>query len=210
MDVDIMSLCSSPGSVERSLVIHLILSTFAGEEIQLTIELQEFDRLNEFENAVLEQLPYIGESSTFGCELDFVHKDTRKMLVDPIWDTLRDNNCFNLIVRQCFTEAEHKGQLKSKARAVRVPYNTTDRILPQAFSHNTEVRHVQVEAGIRIIGEAAWRSCLRLQIVHQPSTVVCLQNGVFRRCYALRTVLAPGCKQFGIKVPLPDANRGHQ
>ena len=131
--------------------------------------MQEFDRLNEFENAVLEQLPYIGESSTFGCELDFVHKDTREMLVDPIWDTLRDNNCFNLIVRQCFTEAEHKGQLKSKVRAIRVPCNTTDRILPHAFSHNTEVRHVQVEAGIRIIGEAAWRSCLRLQVVQLPS-----------------------------------------
>ena len=36
------------------------------------------DGLNEFENAVLENLPYIGECSTFGCELDFVHKDTRK------------------------------------------------------------------------------------------------------------------------------------
>ena len=58
---DAMSLCSSPVSEERSLVLHLILITFAGEEIQLTIELQEFDRLNEFENAVLEQLPYIGE-----------------------------------------------------------------------------------------------------------------------------------------------------
>ena len=45
---DIMSLCSSPGSEERSLVIHLILITLAGEEIQLTVELQEFDRLNEF------------------------------------------------------------------------------------------------------------------------------------------------------------------
>ena len=37
---DIMSLCSSPVSEERSLVLHLILITFAGEEIQLTIELQ--------------------------------------------------------------------------------------------------------------------------------------------------------------------------
>ena len=32
---DIMSLCSSPGSEEKSPVIHLILITFAGEEIQL-------------------------------------------------------------------------------------------------------------------------------------------------------------------------------
>ena len=30
--------------------------------------------------------------------------------------------------------------------------------------------------------------------------LVCLQHGVFRRCYSLRTVLALGCKQFGIAV----------
>ena len=93
------------------------------------------------------------------------------MLVDPIWDTLRDNNCFNLIVRQSFTEVEHNGQLKSRVKAIRVPSNSAGRILPHAFSHNTEVRHVQVEAGIRIIGEAAWRSCLRLQVVQLPNTV---------------------------------------
>ena len=52
--------------------------TLAGEETQLTIELQEFDRLHEFENAVLEQLPKIGESSTFGCELDFLSAVTHK------------------------------------------------------------------------------------------------------------------------------------
>ena len=87
---DISSQGSSQVSEERSLVLHLILTTFAGDEIQLSIELQEFDRLNEFENAVLENLPYIGECSTFGCELDFVHKDTRRIVADPIWDTLRE------------------------------------------------------------------------------------------------------------------------
>ena len=152
---DAMSLCSSQGSEERSLVLHLMLTTFAGEEIQLAIDPQEYDRLNEFENAALDQVPYLGESSTFGCELQLVHKDTHKVLVDPIWNTLRDNNCFNVIVRQCFVEAEHKGQLKGGAKAIRVPSSTTDRILPQAFSFHTEVRHVQVEAGIRIVGEAA-------------------------------------------------------
>ena len=39
------------------MVLHLILTTLAGEETQLTIELQEFDRLQKFESAVLEQLP---------------------------------------------------------------------------------------------------------------------------------------------------------
>ena len=182
------------------MVVHLILTTLAGEETQLTIELQEYDRLHQFESAVLEQLPNIGESSTFGCELDFVRRNTHQKLVDPIWSTLRDNNCFTVIARPCFAEAEHKGRVKGDAKAIRVPYHTTDRILPQAFSYITEVRRVQVEAGIRIIGEAAWRNCQRLQIVHLSSAVICLQNRVFRRCYALRTVIAPGCKQFGIKV----------
>ena len=120
---DISSQDSSPASEERSIVLHLVLVTFAGDEIQLSIELHEFDRLNEFQNAVVENLPCIGERSTFGCELDFVRKDTRKILVDPIWDTLRENNCFNLIVRQCFTQAEHKGQLRSRVKAIVVPSN---------------------------------------------------------------------------------------
>ena len=56
---DISSQGSSLVSEERSLVLHLILTTFAGEEIQLSIELQELDRLNEFENAVLENLAFL-------------------------------------------------------------------------------------------------------------------------------------------------------
>ena len=196
---DISSQGSSQVSEERSLVLHLILTTFAGDEIQLSIELQEFDRLNEFENAVLENLPYIGECSTFGCELDFVHKDTRKILADPIWDTLRENNRFpDCSPVYCPGRAQRAAE--EQGQAIRVPSNGIDRVLPHAFSHISDVRHVQVEAGIHTIGEAAWQSCLRLQVVQLPSTVVCLQDGVFRRSYVLRTVLAPGCKHFGMCV----------
>ena len=200
MIADHISVTSSQWSDERSMVVHLILTTLAGEETKLTIELQEFDRLHEFENAVLEQLPKIGESNTFGCVLDFVCRNTHEKLGDPIWHTLRDNNCFTVISCPCLEEAEHKGQMKGDAKAIRVPYRTTDRVLPQAFSYITEVRRVLVDTGLRIIGEAAWRNCQRLQIVHLASTVICLQTRVFRRCYALRAVLAPGCKQFGIQV----------
>ena len=42
--------------------------------------------------------------------------------------------------------------------------------------------------------------CQRLQIVKPPDAVVCLQDGVFQRCYELRTVLVPGCKKFGRSV----------
>ena len=89
MLADHISVASSPWSDERSMVLHLILTTLAGEEIQLTIELQEYDRLQEFESAVLEQLPQIGESSTFGCELKFICRGSQQKLADPIWHTLR-------------------------------------------------------------------------------------------------------------------------
>ena len=89
---DTLSQISSLASNERSLVLHLVLTTLAGEELQMVIDLQEFDRLDEFETAVLENLPFIGGHSTFGCELVFVNKDTRAILADPIWDTLRDSN----------------------------------------------------------------------------------------------------------------------
>ena len=158
------SMTSSPWSDERSMVLHLILTTLAGEETQLTIELQEFDRLQKFESAVLEQLPQIGESSTFGCELDFVCRDSQQKLADPIWHTLRDSNCFTVISSPCFEEAEHKGQIQGDAKAIRVPFHVTDRILPPAFSYVAKVRHVQVDAGYRITGEGAWRNCQHLQI----------------------------------------------
>ena len=62
--------------------------------------------------------------STFGCELEFVSMDTRKILVDPIWDTLQECNCFNLIVRQCFTQAEHKGSCGAESKPSQYPQTT--------------------------------------------------------------------------------------
>ena len=134
------------------------------------------------------------------CELQFVQKDTHKVLSDPIQSKLCANQCFYVIARQCFVKAVHKGQLKEEAKAIRVPFSRKGKIPPQAFSFHTEIRHVLVEDGIRIVGEAAWRSCQRLQVVHLPDTVVSLGHGAFRRCQLLRIVTARGCKQFGVKV----------
>ena len=122
------------------------------------------------------------------------------VLTDPIQHKLCANQSFYVLARQCFVEATHKGQLKGDANAISVPVSRNDKIPPQAFSFHTEVRHVQVEAGIRIVGEAAWRCCQRLQVVHLPDTVVSLRHGAFCRCQVLRAVIAPGCKYFGIKV----------
>ena len=155
MFADHMSVSTSQWSEERSMVVHLILSTLAGEEAQLTIDLQEYDGLREFENAVLEQLPEQGTSSTFCCELDFVCRDSQLKLVNPIWQTLKDCNCFTVVVSPCAEKAEHKGQMHGEIKALRVPFRASDRIYPQAFSHLTRVRHVQVDAGYRTMGECA-------------------------------------------------------
>ena len=126
--------------------------------------------------------------------------DTHQVQADPIQSKLRANHCYYVIAQQCFVEAARKGQLKGEAKAIRVPRGRNDKIPPQAFSFHTEVRHVLVEHGVRIVGEAAWRSCRQLQVVHLPETVVSLLHGAFSRCQVLRVVTAPGCQHFGTKV----------
>ena len=92
-------------------------------------------------------------------------------------------------------EAAHKEQLKREVKAIRVRRSRNDNIPPQAFFFHTEVPHVPVEDGIRIVGEAAW-SCGWLQAVHLPETVASLLHGAFGRCQVLRVVTAPSCKHF--------------
>ena len=187
-------------SKDKSVVVPITLITLSGDDINIEISLSERDKLHHFENVVLEQLPWIGTSSTFGCELQFVEPDSNATLADPIWDTLRVGRTFYVLAQPCFVGAVHKGQLKGEAKAIKVPSARADQIPPQAFSFHTEVRHVEVEPGIWMVGEAAWRSCQRLQIVSLPDTVVSLRNSAFRRCYALRAITIPGCKQFGFQV----------
>ena len=105
-----------------------------------------------------------------------------------------------VIARQCMVEAAHKGQLKGEVKAIRVPRGRNDKISPQAFSFCTEIRHALVESGVKTVGEAAWRSCRQLQIVHLPDTVVSLLRGAFSWCQIPRVVVAPGCKHFGAAV----------
>ena len=150
-------------------------------------------------------MPYWQSSPTWDAiapsgELQFVQTNTHQVLADPIQSKLRANHCYYVIAQRCFVEAARKGQLKGEAKAIRVPRGRNDKIPPQAFSFHTEVRHVLVENGIRIVGEAAWRSCRQLQVVHLPETVVSLLHGAFSRCQVLRVVTAPGCKHFGTKV----------
>ena len=178
----------------------LTLLTLAGEELPLAVDPTAHVSLRSFENAVLERLPHLGSNTTLGCELQFVQTNTLQVLVDPIQHALSTNHRYYVIARQCTVEAVHKGQLKGEVKAIRVPRSRNDKIPPQAFSFCAEIRHALVENGVRIVGEAAWRSCRQLQIVHLPDTVVSLLHGAFSRCQVLRVVVAPGCKYFGTIV----------
>ena len=114
---DTVSQTSSLVSNERQLVLQLLLTTLSGEELQVIIDLQEFDRLDEFETAVLEQLPAIGGHSTFGSELAFVHRDTGQTLTNPIWDTLRDCNRSTVLSKLSFCRVRHFSKARVWNRA---------------------------------------------------------------------------------------------
>ena len=43
-----------------------------------------------------------------------------------------------------------------------VPAEDNERVLPNAFSHVSDIRHAQVETGVHTIGEAAWQSCQKM------------------------------------------------
>ena len=139
---------------------------------------------------MLEQLPELGTSSTFCCELDFVCRDSQQKLVDPIWQTLRDCNCFAVAVSPCAEKAEHKSKCREKPRPFKSPFEPVTEYTHKHSRILQRVRHVQVDAGYRIIREYAWHHCQHLQIVHLDDTVYSLQTRVFSRCYALRRVLA--------------------
>ena len=99
------------------------------------------------------------------------------------------------------SQADQRG-----SQTIRVPRGENDKIPPQAFFFHTEVRHVLVEPGVRIVGGAA---CLQLQVIQLPDTAVSLLHGAFRCCRALRVVIAPGCQHFGLEVFLSNSNRSN-
>ena len=151
---------------------------------------------------MVECLPTVSQIATFGCELDFVHPSTQKLLKDPIWDTLRLCTRFNLVVRNCFVSMEHKRQLQETSdrvcpRAIIIPAIATGTVPDNAFYSVPRVGRVLVETGIHTIGAAAWQSCHQLQLVRLPATVVCIKEGTFQGCYALTQVVAPGRLSFG-------------
>ena len=63
------SVTSSQWSEERAMIFHLILTTLAGEEIQLALELNELSRLDEFEDEAIQQLQSLGGAAPLAAHL---------------------------------------------------------------------------------------------------------------------------------------------
>ena len=58
--------------------------TLAGERLSIEEDLSTRTGIRSLENAVLAELPYLGSSSTLGCELQFVQLDTCQVPADSI------------------------------------------------------------------------------------------------------------------------------
>lgn len=110
-----------------------------------------------------------------------------------------------VVVRPCLVVGLSLWQIQANGRAgcptaVHVPCNPRGAVDDRAFYAAPTLRHVEVATGTQHIGFAAWQGCPQLQIVRLPLSVVCLADGAFQSCYALREITAPGCIRFNRKV----------
>ena len=109
-------------------------------------------------------------------------------------------NKLQIIIRPCLEEGHSVWQFQDSDRegypkAVPVPTNARKEVADRAFYAAPMLRHVEVAAGMKHIGFAAWQSCHQLQIV-----IISLEDGAFQGCYVLKQVVAPGCVQFSRRV----------
>ena len=200
MLADAMSLCSSQGSEESSLVLHLMLTTFAGEEIQLAIDLQEYDIFHEFENAVLQQLPYLGDSSTFGCELQFV---TVIRTPAKFWLTPFGTLCGTIIASTWLPNSAlwmhyTKGTSRAKPKPfefhpVRLIGYCLRLFLSTWRSDMFKLKQASGWGRLRggVASDCKWSTC-------QTQLSACGTG--FCNCSLLRVVVAPGRRHFGVKA----------
>ena len=95
------------------------------------------------------------------------------ILVDPIWDTLHECNRFSLVVRRCFVQRNTKDNCDKEPKPYLFLPKNNDRVLPNAFSHILDIRHVQVETGVhtivrlpgKVVSDCTLSSCRRLLFV---------------------------------------------
>ena len=158
MHLDMESQTSSLYSNERQLVVHLSPSPVNSPRRRIpSLSTPRVDRLDEFETLSWSN-SRPRRKQQFGCDsLSF--DGYRAAPAKSGMGHPQRLQPFQIVVRQCCSRAEHKGQMRKNAKAIRVPVTRSGQVLPHAFTNSSDIRHLQVEAGIHTIGEAAWQHC---------------------------------------------------
>ena len=183
----------------------LLLTTLSGKEVEVSTNMAQFDRFEDFEELIVDHLATSSELDVFGSELDFQHPTTQAYLEGRIWEALQENRRFTLLFWECVEIFQTKEDCEACAyrdipKAVKVPANELGVIPPSAFIAVPRMRHVIVAEGILTVGARAWQNCRRLRIVKMPTTVVRIEESAFRGCHWLNSITAPGCTDFGYKA----------
>ena len=170
---------------EATMDCRLLLTTLSGKEIEVSTNIAQFDRFEDFEEHIVDYFATVSDLDVFGNELDFVHPTTQAYLEGRIWKALQENGHFTIVFRECvevfqIKEAFEECAYRDIPKAVKVPANELGIIPPSAFIAVPRMRHVIIKAGIHAVGARAWQNCRRLRIVKMPTTVVLIEESAFR------------------------------
>ena len=166
----------------------------------------KFDRFEDLEDHVVDYLASVTDLKVFGCTIDFLQADTQTYLENPTWEKLLQQSTeYTIVFRSCCEVLPSKEifegcPFRDIPIAVHVPMNPEEMVPDGAFTAVPRLRHVSIEAGIRVVGAEAWQCCQQLRIVKMPASVVRIADNTFRGCQLLNSVTAPGCAEFGYKA----------
>ena len=155
----------------------------------------KFDRFEDLEDHVVDYLASVTDLKVFGCTVDFLQADTHTYLENPIWEKLQQSTEYTMVFRSCSEVLPSKETFegcpfRDIPLAVHVPMNLEEMVPEGAFAAVPRLRHVSIEAGIRVVGAEAWQCCRQLRIVRMPASVVRMADNTFRGCQLLNKRLA--------------------
>ena len=196
---------SSPREREPVMECHLVLTALSGTVVNISMSVAKFDRFEDLEDHVVDHLASVTDLKVFGCTIDFLQADTQTYLENPIWEKLQQSAEYTIAFRSCCEVLPSKEifegcPFRDIPLTVHVSMNLEEMVPDGAFTAAPRLRHVSIEAGIRVVGAEAWQCCRQLRIVRMPASVVRIADNIFRGCQLLNSVTAPGCVEFGYKA----------
>ena len=69
---------------ETTMDCRLLLTTLSGKEVEVSTNIAQYDRFEDFEEHIVDHLTSVTDLDVFGCEVDFVHPATQAYLEDHI------------------------------------------------------------------------------------------------------------------------------